>query len=525
MLTVVGDVLFNLTGENHFEIHADGISDDVIFIEMEPLVSGQSAIHAEIETDGIADVRFITLDYLVTLVAEQFASAINLNFDVSGSTGGSIDAILVNRLGEGDDSAEVHALSVEHGVNVIFQESGESKSADVYILNTSTTSNNITSNATDGTSNIVMFESNGDTLMVGDSNQFSDIEFLLNITASNPGIKPVFQHSIVGGWKTFTPSDGTRGMRDSGVIRYELSDVGPDWKNDTQNNQSKFWIKIERTQGGGGLTAPVEKLIEIITTEVAEWDENRNLININNLNLSGDIRYQGDNTSIRGSTGKLDIFGTPDSDASFSVFAVFSNTSRDPELRVHSRGIGRSVHSLMSLKVSQNLGHLCSIETGIVDCDGSASGADLVVNDDIWYGGSGFFSNATFNISDEGNLVTSGTANFTAGLRYFNGPVECTGNLRMTYTNGTTSICAETDPTASDDWNLGNASAINSSLWNRTLTTIIPRFNHLSLNVSGVNISMSVNTTLHLAQDTDRTIRSNDTCVIIVGPTSTFTIC
>jgi len=399
-LEIIGDVLFNFSGINHFEIHADDISDDVFFIELEnPTVSGISAIHAEVDIGSQANTKFLTLDYGANgLADEEFAQGMLLNFDVSDSTGGSVDAISVAGVGIGANTADIHGLSLEPGVHPIFQESGIPINASVYILNTSTTSLNITGNATtarqdDLPYNVQIFVSNGDELMIGDANKFSDIIVNLNVSAGNPGIVPVFEHSQTGGWKTFEASDGTRGFRDSGIIRWELEDIEDDWVATEENNQTLFWIKIERTQGGGGLNVPTESKIEIVETTVFEWNNTGDL-SINDLVLAGSFL-----------SGTIDF-----------------------ELLRYTNFLG--------------IGNI----------------TDAVRSADVWN-----FANNDSLVLDNDTIHRNGSAvNFTTAIVEFP-PVECTTGTFMTYTNLTTSICISALDAPTIEANILNITTIETN--------------------------------------------------------------
>ncbi|KKL11506.1 hypothetical protein LCGC14_2545150, partial [marine sediment metagenome] len=196
-------------------------------------------------------------------------------------------------------------------------------------------------------------------------------------------------------------------------------------------------IMIQRTQNSIS-TVPQEKLVQISVTTEFFWDKDGNVF-INDLKLAGNLNYTGGNLTIQGGEEQFTMISFPDSTQNFASFDFDTNTSTSlVDFRIHLEADGRAAHFSVPLAVTDTVGHLCSKDTTLVDCIGS----DFYVKGEAAF--LKFFTagNGTFNISDEGNLVSSGTANFTKGLIYADGPVPCTINTGMIYTNGTTSICS-----------------------------------------------------------------------------------
>lgn len=281
--------------------------------------TGDHGVEIDIETGAFGDVKALFIDYDTgAIVAEQDEAIIFLNVDQFLALGGAITGF---EMVATEGLADLIGLEVGVLISPILQLSGTFGVMD---------SVNI-SNGTNGLSafnstliNITLFDTNDYTVAIGDAVRFQEIEFILEVEASGPGIKPRFYHSTgVDTWGEFVPADGTSGLRDTGVIIWELSDV-PDW---AVGLDSEFIVRINRT-ANVIQTPPVELLVQITSADEFFWDELGDLL-IRNLNVS-DLDVAGDLDVVGTTLHRNDVviedndefcFGT-DSDVCIDYFAV-----------------------------------------------------------------------------------------------------------------------------------------------------------------------------------------------------------
>ena len=238
------------------------------------------AFELDINAAGFGDVKAIDIVYVSgNIGAGEDEEAILVNVDESDSGPGDIAALEVLATDVG--SAKIFGLEV--GINVIpieqlsgtFGNMAKAENDGVNALTEFTTSDS------GGANNIEIFVGNGDTVLIGNTAKFEEIEFIFE-TFSNPSVKPTFEFSTGGtGFSPFTPADGTNGMRNNGVVLWLDSDI-PSWATNTGDN---YEIRITRTKGGNLATTPKEDLIQIGTATEYVWDKDGD-VNINSLTLA-----------------------------------------------------------------------------------------------------------------------------------------------------------------------------------------------------------------------------------------------
>jgi len=258
--------------------------------------SDDHAMEITVDAAGFGDVKGVVVDYITgTISAGEAEEAILINIDESSATGGNIIGLEILST---EGSAKIYGIKAGALVNPIVQLSGVFSNMDSALVKGIDNLANFTST----TLNATMFVADDDNVTIGDAAKFEEIEFLLETVASNPGIKPTFEYSNgTGVWVEFSPTDGTGGMRNTGVIAWDDSDI-PDW---SAGAGSEYLIRINRTQNALS-TVPVENKVQIASTTKYEWDENGNLV-INGIMASGNITPDTNNT---GSVGNAtDYFG------------------------------------------------------------------------------------------------------------------------------------------------------------------------------------------------------------------------
>ena len=254
--------------------------------------SDDHAFEIDIDAAGFGDVKAVDLVYVSgDISAGEDEEVILANIDESDSEGGDIAAVEVLTTAAGSATTKIFGLEVGIKVTPIEQLSGtfgdmaKAENDGVNALTEFTTSDPGEAN------NIEIFVGEDDTVLIGNTAKFEEIEFILE-TFSLPSIKPTFEFSTGGtGFSPFTPADGTNGLRNNGVILWLDSDI-PSWAKNTGGN---YEIRITRTRAN--LTAtPKEDLIQIGTAVEYVWDKDGD-VNIKGLTLSGDLTMTGAGTS------------------------------------------------------------------------------------------------------------------------------------------------------------------------------------------------------------------------------------
>jgi hypothetical protein len=259
--TIEGDANFTydstldhleLTGE--MDIHHTATSTD------------EHALELIVDAAGYGDVKALEVVYTTGAIAiGQDEAIILLNIDESSATGGDVIGFEVLAT---EGSAKVTGLGVGVGVGAVEQLSGVFTDMDSALVNAT---DRLTEFTTSG-SDIEMFSAVSDTVTIGNSVKFEEIEFLLS-TVSSKNILPTFEFSTgIGTWTTFTPIDGTNGLLNNGVIAWLDSDI-PTWAVGTG---SEYLIRITRNKTGA-ITSPIEDLVQIAEATEYYWDKNADL--------------------------------------------------------------------------------------------------------------------------------------------------------------------------------------------------------------------------------------------------------
>ena len=288
----LADALSVLQGGNKYiTIITTTDLEDIVFYKSLDILhtavgAGEHALEIDADAANYGDIKAIDIDYITgTIATGQDEGIILINIDQSEATGGDIFALEVLAT-EAADPTGVYGLKAGALVGPVHQGSGTFGDMDSALVNdVSKLTAFITSDpgGNPGTNNVEIFSAYTDTVTIGDAAKFEELEFLLETVASGGGIKPTFEFSTAGDtWTSFTPVDGTDGMRHSGVIAWEDADI-PAWV----VSGGKYLIRITRTRGGS-LTPPVEDKVQIAAVTVYVWDENGD-VSIRGLTLAGNL--------------------------------------------------------------------------------------------------------------------------------------------------------------------------------------------------------------------------------------------
>jgi hypothetical protein len=244
-----------------------------VFITYNAAIPDEHALEIDVNANGIGDIKAIDIAYNTgTLTTGNEEAIILLDIDESSATGGTVSGVEVIST---EGSANINGLVATANVNPIVQLSGtftnpsQADSMTVSKLTEFTTAGN----------DIPIFVADNDYIVIGDAEQFQEVEILLATVSSGSGVKPTFEYSTgPGTWATFTPVDGTNGLRNNGVVVWFLSDVAT-WATGSGGN---YLIRITRT-ANSLTTNPIESKIQISSVTRYEWDKQGDLT-INKLN-------------------------------------------------------------------------------------------------------------------------------------------------------------------------------------------------------------------------------------------------
>ncbi|KKM19692.1 hypothetical protein LCGC14_1652980, partial [marine sediment metagenome] len=220
------------------------------------------ALEIDVIGGGFADIKALGFSYITGAIgAGQDEAVLLVNFDQSAALGGDIAALAVVST---EGLAIAYVIAAGAGVAPIKHQSGVFEDMDSALVNAVDRLTEFTTAGTD----IQMFVADNDTVTIGNATKFQNIEFLLAIVASGGGVAPTFEFSTgVGIWGSFTPVDGTNGMRNSGIIVWDDVDT-PGWLVGTG---SEFLIRITRTRNTLA-TPPTESLVQIAGVVQFGWN-------------------------------------------------------------------------------------------------------------------------------------------------------------------------------------------------------------------------------------------------------------
>ena len=118
--------------------------------------------------------------------------------------------------------------------------------------------------------NTNIFVADNDFIIIGAAAAFTEIEFILQTLVANPGITPTFAYSTAGAgqFTTFSPTDGTNGFTNNGVVAWNAGDLTGHTTND---DTGTFDIKITRTNNTKGNASLY--YAKTAATVSYQWDE------------------------------------------------------------------------------------------------------------------------------------------------------------------------------------------------------------------------------------------------------------
>lgn len=241
------------------------------------------AFEIDIDAAGFGDVKAVDIAYTTGAIAAGDDEAVILvNVDEALATGGDIAGLEV--IATEGSADKVCSTFSGVGVAPIEQLSGAFANADTVLNNAVDITTDVSSG---GAGNISIFVNDNDTVTVGSSAKFEELEFLFD-TPSSQGIGPDFEFSTgVGTWQIFNPVDGTNAMRNNGVIVWLDGDI-PTW---APGAGSEYLIRITRKRNTINTTPIVDTIKTAAATEYV-WDKDAN-ITCASVNIGGSDLHSG----------------------------------------------------------------------------------------------------------------------------------------------------------------------------------------------------------------------------------------
>ena len=242
-------------------------------VEHTAVEADEHGLEIVLDAAGFGDVKALDIDYITGAIgAGVYEGVILVNIDETAAAGGEVFALEVLTTTEGTD--KIIAVKTSVGVDPISQDSGVFGDVSS-ILNDGV---NVTAElSSGGVGNITMFVDVNDTITIGGLTNFSELEVLID-TGASQNVQPTWEYSIGAGWGNFTPTDGTNGFINTGVMLWDADDLAG-W----DNNSGEYLIRITRTRNGLA-TSPIVDTVKSATPDIYSWDKDGS-VNISDLNM------------------------------------------------------------------------------------------------------------------------------------------------------------------------------------------------------------------------------------------------
>jgi hypothetical protein len=258
-----------LTGAGYLGIGTEAPSQELhvvgaACVEHTATEADEHGLEVVIDAAGFGDVKAIDVNYTTgTIGAGEDEGVILINIDETAAAGGEVFAIEVLTTTIGSD--EVVAVKCGAGVAPISQAAGTFGDVDTVLNKTVDVTASL---ILGGGGNITMFVADNDTITIGNASQFSELEVILD-TGASQNVQPTWEYSTgIGTWAAFTPTDGSNGFLNTGVMLWDQDDLAG-W---VVGTGSEYLIRITRTRNALS-TAPIVDTIQFVDPEVYSWDK------------------------------------------------------------------------------------------------------------------------------------------------------------------------------------------------------------------------------------------------------------
>jgi len=258
-------------------------------------INDDHAVEIFCDAAGFGDVKALDIAYTTgAITTGEIEGVILVNVDAIAALGGNICGLEMLSTDGASLPDEMKGLRVGAGIGPVGQASGT-------FANPTTGTNNTTSTdiagMIDGSAgtNTTIFVADNDYVLIGAAAEFTEIEFRLLTPVAMPGVQPTFEYSTAGAhqFTTFSPTDGTNGFTNTGVIAWESSQLTGHTTND---DTGTFDIKITRTHNSRG--SVVMYFAKTAATVEYSWDKDGNVtvndatlndVSVNELTSAGDV--------------------------------------------------------------------------------------------------------------------------------------------------------------------------------------------------------------------------------------------
>jgi hypothetical protein len=310
-------------------LNVDGSS----FLEHVAVEDDDYAFGIECRAAGLGDVKALGIHYVTgALAAGERGAAVLVGVDGTTAAGGAIAGLTV--VATETAATAVVGLAVGALVGPIFQFSGTFADADSILNNAADV---LAALSTGGAGNISVFVADNDTVTIGFASEFEEIEIIVDTPSSGGGIAPTFEFSTgVGTWATFSPTDGTNGLRNTGVIVWRESDI-PSW---AVGVGAEFLIRITRTRNSLTTTPIIDK-VQVSATVKYMWDATGSVV----INKLESTIVTGTPPFVVASTTKVDNLNVDLLDNETGAYYLDSANFTGTEWDDLTDGLGTTLHT------------------------------------------------------------------------------------------------------------------------------------------------------------------------------------
>ncbi len=369
-------------------------------------------------------------------------------------------------------------------------------------------------------SNVEVFSNDDDNVLIGFTNKFEEIEWLLATVSSGPGISPAFEYSIVDDFNSFFPGDTTRGLRENGVMIWD-DELIPAW---SQASDGNFLIRITRTRKTIA-TPPVESKVQIASANEYFWDLNGNVfvstVTATDGNFTQDLNV-GRNATVTGIMTAGTFSGSGASLTSVPASAITAGPFGTGDYVINGRlGIGATAASATQLHITENDS---VVNLRMERVDASISLNSIIAEIQI-YGGEDGVENQVGNIrwqATENWTDTSSPTRLIMGTTPV-GSTFSTENFTMDENGNVTIAGAITDGAASSlttGTTIGNLTLANGSI---TDSSGAISFGNENLSTTGTATTGALSSTTG-AFSGDVTMTSNTPNIFMKSPSATNSV-
>ncbi len=251
-------------GTEVLSIHEDGFAHFTHTAE----IDDEFSMLIENDAAGFGGVKAISIDFTTgNTAATERGVGVLVNFNEAAATGGNFMGLEVLTTTVG--GATTHGLQAGIGVAPIRQESGvfgnigfgEKRGSGAYV--------DIVTAASSTVTDVALWEADNDSVFIGNATTFESIECIWEIVATKDMKFVISYSSGAGAWTLFSPTDGTNGAVNNGVIAWQVTDLAG-WSSEAVDGDAAFWVVIVRTKNIA--TGPTEDLIQSATAIQYVWN-------------------------------------------------------------------------------------------------------------------------------------------------------------------------------------------------------------------------------------------------------------